>query len=136
MDLRFAAVGVLAALACAACDDDSTQTADALGVEWRLESLRRADASTVTPDPARRHTLRLEPDGRIAVRSDCNSCGGAYAVAGETVTVGPLACTRAFCGDTSLDPEYPALLEGLLRLDVDGDRLTVVAPRATLTFTR
>jgi heat shock protein HslJ len=122
-------------LALAACDDAPTDPAGAIGVEWRLESLRRPDASAVTVDPAR-YSLRLEAGGAARVRSDCNSCSGGYTLAGPVLAMGPLACTRAFCGTDSLDPEYPLALEGELRVHLEERRLGLTGTRGTLDFVR
>jgi heat shock protein HslJ len=118
----------------AGCDDDADE-AEVVGYEWTLDSLRRADGSTATPTPGR-YTLTLEPGGRAAVRSDCNSCSGGYTLAGGDVAFTPLACTRAYCGDTSLDPEYPRILGGARTLDADGRRLEIAGPDGALRYTR
>jgi heat shock protein HslJ len=124
----------MAALFAAGCDDDLDE-AEVVGYEWTLESVRRADGSTVTP-PRGRYTLTLEAGGRASLRSDCNSCGGGYTLAGSTLTFTPLACTRAYCGDTSLDPEYPRLLESARTVDAGGRRLELAGPQGTLRYTR
>lgn len=124
----------VAALFVAACEAE-LDPAEVVGHEWRLSQVRRTDGSTVDPG-ARRYTLTLEAGGRASVRSDCNACFGGYTLAGAALAVTPLACTRAHCGDQSLDPEYPRLLETALRLDVDGRRLAIATPEATLRYTR
>jgi heat shock protein HslJ len=135
--IRNAAFALLAALSLAACDGQSAVTdADVIGVEWRLASITSANPRLVVPEAAR-YTLTLGTDGRVSVRSDCNSCGGGYTLAPSTLAVTPLACTRAYCGDTSLDPAYPQLLQGARSWEVaDDGRLVITAADATLTFTR
>jgi heat shock protein HslJ len=134
---RIATVALaLAALTGCGDDDDIVNPSDVTSVEWRLESFQRADFSVVRPDPAGRYTLRLEPDGALAARSDCNVCGSRYTLSGEAFTVSPLTCTRVFCGEASLDPEYVAALEAAQSLDEDDDRLTVHAGATTLRYVR
>ena len=70
------------------------------------------------------------------MRSDCNSCGGGYTLAPGTLAVTPLACTRAYCGDTSLDPRYPQYLSGAQSWEAGDGRLVIVTADATLAFTR
>ena len=44
---------------------------------------------------------------------DCNTCGGAFALAGQTLTVGPsLACTRAACPTMAFENTYTGVLSG------------------------
>src|SRR3712207_9158923 len=58
-------------------------------------------------------------------RSDCNSCGGAYTLSGSSLDIGPVACTRAFCGDTSLDPAFARAIERARTISVDGEQMTI-----------
>ena len=76
------------------------------GVTWKLESVERDGRPAVAvPDPDR-YTLQLDPNGRLSVRADCNTCGGAYTLNDTSLTIGnALACTRAFCGTASLDTD-------------------------------
>ena len=106
-----------------------------IGVEWRLESIAASGTRLDVPADAR-YTLKLDLDGRISVRSDCNSCGGGYTLAPGTLAVTPLACTRAYCGDTSLDPRYPQFLSGARSWETVDGRLVIVSDEATLSFTR
>jgi heat shock protein HslJ len=126
----------LALAAFAGCgDDDVVDPSDVTGIEWRLEAIQRADFSVVQVLPGR-YTLRLEPAGALAARSDCNVCGGSYTLSGEAFTVSPLTCTRAFCGEASLDTEYVAALEAAESLDEDDDELTVRSGATTLRYVR
>ena len=135
MNLRMAFALATVALSGVACDDRAQGAAEVVGVEWTLESVRRADGTTVVAPPGR-YTLTLDAEGRASVRSDCNRCGGGYSLAGSALAFGPLACTRAYCGDTSLDPEYPRILESGRVADVDGGRLEIAGPEGTLRYTR
>ena len=138
--IRTVAFPLLAALAAAACDGGPYQDPPAsletpIGVEWRLATITAANPRLVVPEAAR-YTVRFDIDGRVAVRSDCNSCAGGYTLAPSTLAVTPLACTRAYCGDTSLDPAYPQLLQGAQAWQMSDGRLVITGAEATLTFTR
>ena len=117
------------------CDGDVVGPSELQG-EWRLQSLRRADFSVVDiADPAR-FTARFGEDGRLSVRADCNSCGGTFALEGESLTAGPLACTRAFCPSAPLDTQYVGILDGRSSVDVEDGRLVIRSDRGSATFAR
>ena len=127
---------LLAALFAGACDHATmSEDTPAVGVEWRLETIQPAGGAATAVDPAR-YSLLLDASGRASLRSDCNSCGGGYTLAGKAVGFGPLACTRAYCGDASFDPEYPRILEGATSIEADGSRLRVSGAAGTLVYTR
>jgi heat shock protein HslJ len=121
----------------AACGGDTpTRPSNFLDTTWRLASIERPgqDATTVTASD--RYTVRLEASGQASVRADCNSCGGRYAVAGDTLTLGPLACTLVACAPGSLDGAFLSVLGSAPRLAQDGGSLTLTSAAGTLRFTR
>jgi heat shock protein HslJ len=117
------------------CDDDDFDPALVTGVDWPLDSLQRPDFAVLRVEPGL-YTLRLESDGALRARSDCNRCAGRYTLSGSSITVGPLACTRAFCGDTSLDQPYTAALQSARTVDGDAERLVVSGAEGTLRYVR
>lgn len=122
-------------VALAGCDEDEPDLSGVTGVEWRLESLQRPDGAVLQVEPGR-YTLRLDADGSAQARSDCNSCFGSYSLSGPSVTVGPLGCTRVFCGEVSLDQPYVRALQSARSLDARGDRLVVTGGQGTLHYRR
>jgi heat shock protein HslJ len=101
---------VLAAVAMMACDESPTNPSDLVGDVWRLASIDTAGTGPViVPDPDR-YTIQFLESGRLSVRADCNTCGGSYALTGTALSLGALACTRAFCGNTSLDGMFTQAL--------------------------
>jgi heat shock protein HslJ len=128
---------LLCLLACmpVACDDDDFDASGATGVEWRLQSLQRADGAVLQAAP-RRYTLRLDADGTAHVRSDCNSCVGGYTLSGSSLGLTALACTRAFCGEASLDQPYVRALQSARTVDGSPERLVVRGAEGTLRFSR
>jgi heat shock protein HslJ len=125
-----------AALAVAACDDNPLEPSDLTGSEWRLVSLQESGSNPVTVDDPSRYTLRFADDGQLGVKSDCNSCGGPYTVAGGTLSIGPLVCTKVFCGDTSLDQKYVAALDKAESVSADDDELRIRGDGNILRFTK
>ena len=80
------------------------------GTRWRLvefESMDDATGTTRPEDPAD-YTLAFDADGTVAMRLDCNRGTGPWsATPGETgqtgsLTIGPLAVTRALCPPPSM----------------------------------
>src|SRR5829696_4702530 len=66
----------------------------ALPAAWNLVSIQPAgEVEQATPSGAS-YTVTFG-QGRLALRVDCNSCGGTYTLDGQTLVAGPaLACTR------------------------------------------
>lgn len=76
-------------------------------------------------------------DGRISTRVDCNVCNGAFALAGQTLTVGPnLACTRAACPTMAFETLYTSILGGDHTVEVSGNTLVLSSARGRLAFTQ
>jgi heat shock protein HslJ len=120
--------------ALAACGGDGI--AERLeGPAWRLRSLQRPDGAGV-PLPGAVFTAEFGIDGRLAVRADCNSCGGGYTAADGGLQVSVLACTRAFCPSAPVDTEFAATLAAGRSYSVDDRILTIHGDRGTLTFER
>jgi heat shock protein HslJ len=115
-----------------ACGDTPNAPSDLTGRTWRLVSLDRSGGTIAVASPDR-YTVRFDAD-RLAVRSDCNSCGGSYAIAGTTLQVGPLACTRAYCGDASLDADFSQALGSATSISENGGTLLIQSPGVTLRF--
>ena len=117
-----------------ACSDSPTEPSDLLGVTWRLVSIEPATGSSTVVSNPERYTLEFLDDSRVAVRADCNTCGGTYAVSGDTLSFGPLACTRAFCGEQSLDTPYTQALASPLTASRDQTQLILRGAQITLRF--
>lgn len=120
------------ALSTLACDNP-LEPSDILDRSWRLVSIERAALPPIVVDDPSRYTLRLESD-RALVQSDCNSCNGAMSLEDEMLQIGPLACTRAFCGDESLDPLFQVSLDGMHRVFLSGSELRLQRAGQTLRF--
>jgi heat shock protein HslJ len=76
-------------------------------------------------------------DGRLSTRVDCNTCGGTYALSGETLKTGPaLACTRAACPTMAFENVYTGMLSGDSTITLSGNTLTLSSARGVLRFSR
>ena len=49
-------------------------------------------------------------DGRVSLRADCNRCSAAYEATTNSLAVGLMACTRAYCASAPLDTTFAALV--------------------------
>jgi heat shock protein HslJ len=102
----------------------------------KLQSLTRADATTVTISDPQQFTLEFLENNRIAVKADCNRASGGFTLNGTTLTIGPMAVTKAYCGSASLDGEFLSLLGGETVATVSATSLVLSSARGALRFSR
>jgi heat shock protein HslJ len=95
------------------------------GSRWRLVRLESGDGTTAVPADASRYTLEFAADGTLSGQADCNRFQGRWTVAGTSLTLGPLAMTRAMCPPGSLSDRYARGLESAVSWRVVADRLAV-----------
>ena len=108
------------------------------GGVWKLQSLTRPDATTVTVSEPDRFTLELDNTGRTGrtvVRADCNRGAGPFTLNGNALSVGLMAVTRAYCSSAPFDDEYLKVLSGDSVLTLSGTSLQLSSSRGTLRFT-
>src|SRR4051812_39470213 len=139
-------VGAALVLSTAACGQNvsgpasvptSADISAAIGTtgRWKLQSLTRPDATTVAVSEPDRFTFELsDSTGRIAVRADCNVANGGFTVKGNTLSLGLLAITRAYCASAPLDEEYVRILQGDSVVTIAGSSLQLASSRGTLRF--
>ncbi|HEV7500234.1 MAG TPA: META domain-containing protein [Vicinamibacteria bacterium] len=122
-------------LLAAACGGESVHGPSALpGSAWKLDSLRSA-AGLVSPVDPSRYTLEFQEAFRVRAQADCNVCTGSYRTATSIqITIGPLACTRAFCGSGSRGDEYVTLLNTTKLYALEGDTLVLSSDEGTLLY--
>ena len=109
---------------------------DQLAGTWNLESLQPAgDVDQTTPAGAS-YTLTFA-DNRLSTRADCNMCGGAFILSGQTLTAGPLwACTVAACPTMAFSSTYMRLLSGDSNVTLSDGTLVLSSARGVLHYTR
>lgn len=89
---------------------------------WQWQGTLMNDGTAIVPTDPSRYTLELMPDGRAAIRADCNTGNGPYATKDNLITLGPFALTRALCPPGSLDTRFVRQLESIVSyLVIDGD---------------
>jgi heat shock protein HslJ len=121
-------------LATAGCGFTVTAPSDIVSRTWQLASLQRTGAEVVVPSVPSRYILRFDDDGRVSVMSDCNSCGGTFAIDADVVEIAPLTCTKVACDAGTLDPEYTAALQGRKAISRSGSELILTGNGSTLRF--
>lgn len=93
-------------------DQPAGRTASSLaGTEWRLVEIQSLDDAIGVKRPADpgQYTMRLQPDGRVTMKLNCNSATGNWSAepgpegASGRFEFGPLAVTSALCPPPSLD---------------------------------
>jgi heat shock protein HslJ len=129
-------VSNLLLVACGGSRATAPSAPNVLDTTWRLVSLERAGQSALAVTAPDRYTLLMEASGRAGVRADCNSCGGRYSLAQDTLTLSPLACTLVGCPPDSLDQPYLGVLGAPGRLQSDGSTLTFNSSAGRLRFTK
>lgn len=117
------------------CDESLTGPSELIGQTWRLVSIDRSGLPSLPAPSDRRFTIEFLDGGRLAVRADCNSCSGSYELSGSRFTVRPLACTRAFCGNDSLDTPFLQALADARSVRRENAELTIRSESAALRFT-
>jgi heat shock protein HslJ len=115
-----------------------TERARVLLLQWELESMTRADGSTLTPDVASSHTIQLLDDGRVLVQADCNSGSGTYSLDGTTLKISSLMTTLVGCEPGSIGSDFSAAVSTVneFRVTTDAsDSLSLITDDGTtLTF--
>jgi heat shock protein HslJ len=120
--IALAAVGFLAIIGLAATSDESLE-----GETWIASELNTGSGLS-EPLPGTVLTARFD-DGSVTGSAGCNSYFAGYVLDGDSIEIGAIGATRAFCGDPDgvMDQEfnYLAVLEAVDRYERDEDRLTL-----------
>jgi heat shock protein HslJ len=125
-----------ASILAASCGDDVLTGPSAVtGGVWKLQSLETPVLFVPVSRPEN-YTVEFRESGALAVKADCNSCSGTYTISGESLTIGPLACTRAFCGEASLDTAFLAVLTNANSFGVTGSELKIYSSKGTARLNR
>jgi heat shock protein HslJ len=101
-----------------------------VGPTWRVVSIVAGETAASVPDGVVA-TLTFTPDGRVNVRTGCNSGGAPYTTAGSQLQIGPLALTKRACIDpaaTTLETAIVAVVgAGTVDYKIEASTLTLTA---------
>jgi len=103
---------------------------------WRLVSLQVGQAQPISVAEPERYTAEFRGDSQLAVRADCNQCGGSYKADGQKLQIGQMACTLAFCSGASLDGPYLGILREATAWSESGGVLELRSSAGVLRFRR
>jgi heat shock protein HslJ len=109
------------------------------GGTWRLVSLRETGHDPVSIADPGAFTAVFGDDGRVQLKADCNRCVAGYTARSTgSLTVGLMACTRAFCTATApVDTTFANLVAGAQTWSsADDGHLELVANTGVLRFQR
>lgn len=91
-----------------------------IGKVWICESLFERPVAGDNP-----LTLEFMPDGKVKGSGGCNTFTGEYYLASESLTFGPLAATKKYCGAAAGEQEYTYMtfLARIKKVKVDDDEM-------------
>lgn len=115
------------ALACATAETRSSAAPLALErTRWTLTALG-ATATPIAKTQTEAFLLLGEPPGRLSGSGGCNRLAGAYQLAGDKLTFGPIAGTRMACAEgLSVEDALGAALASTASFRIAGDRLDLL----------
>jgi heat shock protein HslJ len=111
------------------------ETSALAGTAWLLTSIRQTTGRFTILNPEN-YTAEFGDNNDLAVKADCNTCGGAYTENAATgaLTIPPMACTMIMCDENSLDGLFMSILAGVAIYAVTSDSLVCYAAGDTLIF--
>ena len=90
----------------------SAEAAAVIGVDWQWLASRYNNDTEARPADPGRYRLRLDPDGSLRARVDCNQGGGRYRIEGSVIAIEVTHATMAACEPGSLDQTFRRDLSG------------------------
>jgi heat shock protein HslJ len=119
--VRTAVLLLAAAATAASCSDNNltSPTSPAqLDGTWRLFQMTSSAGVHNEDLTAGRFNVTFA-NNTIQAKADCNTCSGPATLSASTLTVGPLACTRAACATAPIDTRFTGLLDGALTVRIN-----------------
>jgi heat shock protein HslJ len=111
-------------------------TAGSVAGQWRLAAVQATGRAEQAAPAGARYTMALT-DERASLTVDCNVCGGAVVVNGQSMTIGPrLACTLAACPTMAFGNDYLGVLSGDSAARLTGSTLELSSERGMVRFIR
>ena len=84
----------------------ANNTPEIIGIVWKWDqTIYNNDTKTAPAEPDQ-YTLKLQPDGTVGVRADCNRGGGTYIKQNSNISIHIAHMTRALCPADSLEEEF------------------------------
>ena len=77
-----------------------------IGTVWSWRQTQMNNDEQFVPARPGDYTLRLEADGTLVVRADCNQSRGTYTISDNRITIEPGPTTLAACPEGSLGDRF------------------------------
>lgn len=107
-----------------------------MGGVWKLQSLEAPGLGLVNLPQPTNYGVEFRDGSQLAVKADCNSCSGTYSISGESLKIGAVACTLAFCGSASFDTAFLAVLTSADTFRVKGNELIINSAKGVARLIR
>lgn len=109
---------------------------DLVGPTWGLVRISWFGGNATSPSEPEWFTLQFSRDGQVQVRADCNRGHGAWTSEGRRqLQLGPLALTRAHCGDDPVNRRFVGDLEKVRTVGfTDEGHMLLRAPSEDVTL--
>lgn len=114
----------------------SRGTSAFIGVDWQWNASRYNNDTESRPADPGRYRLRLEPDGSLRARADCNQAGGRYRIEGSTIAIEVTHSTMAACEPESLDQAFRRDLGAAAIYSMRRGKLYLKHDTGTMEFAR
>ncbi len=109
--------------------DVSTEitSADLININWQWADLIETEpaAQSAVPTPEK-YTITFFENNTLFIKADCNNISGTYTLEGNLLTMEMGPTTQVFCGETSLDQQYIALLSSVVGAEGENGRLILI----------
>ena len=132
---KYSLLLLLAGVVFVSCDTATIPSAvsDVQG-QWELQAFELNDGSTVPIPNPEKFTAQFGADDSLNLTVDCNACNGSYEASGNSLSIGLLACTLAYCGNDSLDSTYMRALGSISTYARQGQELRMEYADGTMRF--
>lgn len=123
----------LAAVSCS--DSPSAPSAAQIAGTWNVVTVRATGGSDQARPAGAQYHMTID-NGRVSLRVDCNTCTGNATQSSTTLSLGPMACTRAFCATAAFETTITSILSGDHTAAIRGNTLTLTSSRGVVRFER
>lgn len=131
--LAAAAMAAVIASSCSGKKENNTATTDKttqdvvadadIRGQWYIENIVFSDSDYVRPDETLSsiHQYIVFEDSTYFIQTNCNTISGAYAVKGDSITIGDGAMTEMACDDMAVEDALRRILPDISTIDVQND---------------
>lgn len=120
----------------AACEGVTGPSTSSLQGTWQLVSLQPSGQPQVPAPTGASFSVGFDSDGRVSVAADCNRCGSTYQADRDTLHVGDMACTLAYCATAPVDTQFSGLVSSAESWSVESGQLELRSGEGTLRLRR